>query len=60
MRVPVSDTFLFEPVYRTNTTADENAVEGRLQFRLRRRLNVQGTFGDAGKGGVDLIWSWRY
>ncbi len=60
VRIPITDTFVFETTVRTGTIEDENTYEGRLQLRLRRRLNVQVSAGDAAKGGVDLVWTFRY
>jgi len=41
-------------------TLGENADEARLEYRLTRRLMLQTEFGDAGVGGVDLFWTYRY
>lgn len=34
----------------------ENANEVRLSYQLSRTLAVESSFGDAGNGGVDLVW----
>jgi autotransporter translocation and assembly factor TamB len=39
---------------------DENSSEGNLEWWLTRRLMVDGTAGDRGFNGVDLLWRKRY
>ena len=39
---------------------DENRSEGELEYWLTRRLSVDGTVGDRGYNGVDLLWRKRY
>jgi translocation and assembly module TamB len=39
---------------------DRNANELRLEYRLTPRIVVESGFGDAGIGGLDLMWSYRY
>jgi autotransporter translocation and assembly factor TamB len=39
---------------------DENRAEGELEYWLTRRLSVDGTAGDRGFTGVDLLWRKRY
>lgn len=41
-------------------SADENANEGLLEFRLTARWLLMAVFGDAGVGGVDALWTYRY
>ena len=42
------------------TRPDENAGEGAVEYWLGRRLSVEGTVGDRGYDGVDLLWRKRY
>jgi translocation and assembly module TamB len=39
---------------------DENENEVRVQYRLTRRLQFETHFGDAGRGGLDLLLRWRF
>ena len=39
---------------------DENASEGNLEYWLTRRLMLDGTAGDRGYNGLDLLWRKRY
>ncbi len=39
---------------------DENAGEGEIEYWLQRRLVVEGTVGDRGYDGVDLLWRRRW
>ena len=39
---------------------DENASEGEVAYWLSRRVVVEGTAGDRGVAGVDLLWRKRY
>jgi len=48
--------------YRRHLAArpDENADEGQVEYWLGRRLSVEGTVGDHGYDGIDLLWRKRY
>lgn len=48
--------------YRQHLSArpDENAGEAEVEYWIRRRLMVQGTVGDRGYDGVDLLWRRRW
>jgi translocation-and-assembly-module (TAM) inner membrane subunit TamB-like protein len=48
--------------YRQHLEArpDENSGEGELEYWLSRRVVVEGTAGDRGYNGVDLLWQMRY
>jgi autotransporter translocation and assembly factor TamB len=48
--------------YRRHLAAryDENTGEGQLEYWLSRRVSVEGTAGDRGYAGVDLLWRKRY
>ncbi len=39
---------------------DQNLSEAEIEYWLSRRLSVQGTSGDRGFTGVDLLWRKRY
>ncbi|MCK5796881.1 MAG: translocation/assembly module TamB domain-containing protein, partial [Deltaproteobacteria bacterium] len=39
---------------------EENANEGLLEFRLSARWLLMAVFGDAGVGGIDALWTYRY
>ena len=41
-------------------TETENSNEGRLQYRLTPNWMIESIFGDAGVGGVDLLWTKLY
>jgi len=48
--------------YRQHLDArpDENTGEGEIEYWLSRRVVVEGTAGDRGYNGVDLLWRMRY
>lgn len=48
--------------YRQHLEArpDENAGEGEIEYWIRRRLVLEGTIGDRGYHGVDLLWRRRW
>jgi translocation and assembly module TamB len=48
--------------YRQHLEArpDENTGEGELEYWIRRRLVLQGTVGDRGYHGIDLLWRRRW
>ena len=46
--------------YRFGTDAGENANELSLEFRLRPALYLETRYGDAGAGGIDLMYRKRY
>jgi translocation and assembly module TamB len=39
---------------------DRNGNELRLEYRLTDRLMLESGFGDAGIGGLELVWTYRY
>ena len=39
---------------------DENSHEGLFEYRISPRWMLSGTYGDAGIGGLDLFWIFRY
>ena len=38
----------------------QNSNEADVEYRLIRRWLLQTAFGDAGVGGVDVFWTYRY
>jgi len=38
----------------------ENRNEAHVEYRMTRRWLLQTTFGDAGVGGLDVFWTYRY
>jgi translocation and assembly module TamB len=48
--------------YRQHLSArpDENASEGELEYWITRRIVLEGSTGDRGVTGVDLLWRKRY
>lgn len=40
-------------------TRRTNRNEARVDYRLPKNWQIEGTFGDAGVGGVDLYWTYR-
>ena len=48
--------------YRQHLAArpDENTGEGELEYWLSKRVVVDGTVGDRGYNGLDLLWRLRY
>jgi uncharacterized protein involved in outer membrane biogenesis len=45
---------------RIEARPDENAGEGEVEYWIRRRLMLQGTIGDRGYDGLDLLWRRRW
>ena len=45
---------------RLAARADENTGEGELEYWLSRRVVIEGTVGNHGYNGVDLLWRKRY
>jgi autotransporter translocation and assembly factor TamB len=41
-------------------TAEENTNEGLLEYRISVKWLLMGLFGDAGVGGLDLMWTHRF
>jgi autotransporter translocation and assembly factor TamB len=39
---------------------DANQNEAQVEYRLTRRWMLESVFGDAGVGGVDALWTYRY
>lgn len=49
-------------LYNANLGAPpgQNANEFRVEYAITRTLQLETRFGDAGEGGLDLIFRWRY
>lgn len=45
-------------VFGANEYTNQN--EAHVEYRLTRRWMVESVFGDAGVGGVDALWTYRY
>jgi len=45
---------------RLETRPDENTGEAEIQFWISRRVMLEGSVGDRGYSGVDLLWRKRY
>jgi autotransporter translocation and assembly factor TamB len=41
-------------------STEENANEGLMEYRISARWLLMAVFGDAGVGGVDLVWNLQY
>ncbi|MDB4980045.1 MAG: hypothetical protein JWM82_797, partial [Myxococcales bacterium] len=39
---------------------DANQNEAHVEYRLTRRWMLESVFGDAGMGGVDALWTYRF
>jgi autotransporter translocation and assembly factor TamB len=46
--------------HRLEARPDENSAEGEIEYWIRRRLVLQGTVGDRGYNGLDLLWRRRW
>ena len=48
--------------YRRHLEArpDENSGEGEVEYWIGRRTSIEGTVGDRGYDGIDLLWRKRY
>jgi translocation and assembly module TamB len=45
-------------VFGALATANQN--EARVEYRMTRRWMLETVFGDAGQGGVDALWTYRF
>jgi translocation and assembly module TamB len=45
-------------VFGASEYANEN--EAHVEYRITRRWILESVFGDAGVGGVDALWTFRY
>jgi len=48
--------------YKYSPVADENSNinEAQVEYRIFKRWSLEGTYGDNGKGGIDILWIRRY
>jgi TamB, inner membrane protein subunit of TAM complex len=46
--------------HRIDARADENTGEAEAEYWVTRRVMVEGTLGDRGYSGLDLLWRKRY
>lgn len=56
----ITHTLFFGYREHINARPDENTGEGELEYWIRRRLVLQGTIGDRGYDGADLLWRRRW
>jgi autotransporter translocation and assembly factor TamB len=56
----ITHTLFFAYREHINARPDENAGEGEVEYWIKRRLMLQGTIGDRGYDGVDLLWRRRW
>lgn len=56
----ISDDLFVAYRYRTGTDELENANEAQIEYKLTNRWSLEGTYGDRGSGGLDLLWVKRY
>ena len=56
----ITHTLFFGYREHINARPDENTGEGELEYWIARRLMLQGTIGDRGYDGADLLWRRRW
>ena len=56
----VSESLFVAFRQHVSSRVDENRSEGEVEYWLSRRVSVDGTIGDRGYNGVDLLWRKRY
>ncbi|HEY0193383.1 MAG TPA: translocation/assembly module TamB domain-containing protein, partial [Kofleriaceae bacterium] len=56
----VSRSFFLSYRQHLEARPDENTGEGSLEYWITRRLMVEGTAGDKGYNGIDLLWRKHY
>ena len=56
----VSDRIYLSYAHIFGCTESANQNEAHVEYRLTRRWMVETVFGDAGMGGVDALWTFRY
>lgn len=49
-----------ETIYHHNAPEGENTTEARMKYRFAPNWSFDSSYGDAGKGGVELLWSRRF
>ncbi len=56
----VADNVYVEYSHNLGAQSGQNTAQVRVQWRLTRRWSVESFFGDAGSGGVDVVYTFRY
>jgi autotransporter translocation and assembly factor TamB len=56
----VTDRVYIGYVHVLGVTEYGNANEAHVHYRLRRNWVVETVYGDAGIGGLDVLWTHRY
>lgn len=46
--------------HRLGSRENENANEANIEYRLGHNWILEGSYGDSGKGGVDILWVKRF
>jgi autotransporter translocation and assembly factor TamB len=56
----ITQTLFLAYRHRIEARPDENTGEGEVEYWIRRRLVLEGTIGDRGYNGLDLLWRRRW
>ncbi len=56
----VTHTLFFAFRQRLDARPDENSGEGTIEYWLTHRLQIEGTVGDRGYDGLDVLWRKRF
>ena len=56
----ITQTLFLAYRQRIEARPDENTGEGEVEYWIRRRLVLEGTIGDRGYNGLDLLWRRRW
>ena len=56
----LTDRITLSYVHLFGAPENQNHNEARVDYRLGRRWIIESAFGDAGVGGLDVFWTWRY
>ncbi len=56
----ITDNVFIAYRHRRGTDEDENVNEASFEYRLGRDWVIEGSYGDSGKGGVDILWVKRF
>src|SRR5262249_19576109 len=56
----VTHTLFFAFRQRLDARPDENSNEGTIEYWLTRGLAIEGTVGDRGYDGLDVLWRKRF
>lgn len=56
----ISERIYLSYAHVFGASENQNRNEAHVEYRLTRRWMVETIFGDAGVGGVDALWSYKY